>query len=174
MFEKEKYDAYLDEHISNVKKAYKILVDNKVFEKNPKTKEIIDEHDKSKYSKEEYDAYGEYFYGDKNEDEFNKAWLHHQHNNPHHWQYWVLKEDDSKDSIALMMPEEYVQEMICDWLSFSIKQGNLNEIHKWYNENKSKQILHKKTKELVEEYLEKIKGIDEFPEEAKKIFNLEE
>lgn len=168
MFDRKKYDKYLEEHINNVKKAYKILVNEGVFEEDEETKSIIDSHDKSKYSKEEYDAYGEYFYGDKDEEAFNKAWLHHQHNNPHHWQYWLLREDDSKDLVAIEMPEKYVKEMICDWLSFSIKSGDLQEIHKWYKDNKSKQVLHEKTRELVEDYLKKIKEI----EEVEKIFNL--
>src|SRR5438445_12020655 len=25
--------------------------------------------------------------------DFDRAWLHHQHFNPHHWQHWVLRED---------------------------------------------------------------------------------
>jgi hypothetical protein len=24
---------------------------------------------------------------------FSRAWLHHQHCNPHHWQYWILRND---------------------------------------------------------------------------------
>lgn len=168
MFDHSKYDKYLEEHIGNVKKAYEILVQEGVFEEDEEVQHLIDEHDKSKYDKEEYYAYGEYFYGDKDEEEFNKAWLHHQHHNPHHWQHWLLREDDNKELVALEMPKKYVKEMICDWLSFSIKSGDLQEIHKWYKENKKKQLLHEKTRELVEKYLEKIKEIEDIEE----IFNL--
>src|SRR5688572_29402107 len=35
---------------------------------------------------------------------FDKAWLHHQHRNPHHWQHWLLREDDG-DLKTLPMPE---------------------------------------------------------------------
>lgn len=168
MFDHRKYDEYLEEHIGNVKKAYDILVKEGVFEEDEEVQHLIDEHDKSKYDKEEYYSYGEYFYGDKDEEEFNKAWLHHQHHNPHHWQHWLLREDDNKELVALEMPKMYAKEMICDWLSFSIKSGDLQEIHKWYKENKKKQILHEKTRELVEKYLEKIKEIEDIEE----IFNL--
>lgn len=165
MFNPEDYNKYLTEHIGGVQQAYQLLIDNGVFDYIPQTQENIKNHDKSKYSDEEYDAYGEYFYGDKkdvahkDDIEFKYAWLHHQHNNPHHWQYWVLKEDDSRELEALEMPIEYVQEMICDWLSFSLKKGDLSEIEKWYKDNKPKQILHENTRKLVEEYLEKIKEI---------------
>ena len=151
----------MEEHINNVKRAYDLLVYSGVFDYNREIKESIDEHDLSKWGDEEYDAYGEYFYGDKDEEAFNKAWLHHQHFNPHHWQYWLLREDDGGKPIAIEMPLEYVQEMICDWLAFSIKNNDLKEIQKWYDENKKNQILHKKTKKLVEKYLEDIRKLSE-------------
>lgn len=83
--------------------------------------ENITMHDRSKYSDEEYIPYIEYFYGTKSkkiDTEFNYAWLHHIHNNPHHWQYWVLKHDDKPEE-ALEMPYEYIIEMFCDHWSFS-------------------------------------------------------
>lgn len=177
MFDKKKYDEYLEEHIGNVKKAYDLLVYSGVFDYSRATKDAIDEHDASKYDEEEYDAYGEYFYGDKkdvehkDDEDFQRAWLHHQHHNPHHWQYWLLREDDGGKPIALEMPLEYVQEMICDWLAFSIKNNNLKEIQKWYDENNKNQILHKKTKKLVEKYLEDIRKLSD-EKTIDEIFNI--
>ena len=55
------------------------------------------------------------------------------------------------------MPYEYVVEMICDWWSFSFKQGNLKEIFNWYENHKAKMILHENTRKLVEEILGRIK-----------------
>lgn len=165
MFNSEDYNRYLTEHIGNVQKAYQLMLDNNVFDFIPDAQENVRNHDKSKYSEEEYNAYGEYFYGDKKDvpheedDAFKKAWLHHLHNNPHHWQYWLLKEDDSTELEALEMPIIYVQEMICDWFSFSISKNDASAIQSWYAENKHNQILHPNTRALVEEYLEKIKGI---------------
>ena len=114
----------------------------------------------SKYSFFEYDAYDNYFYGtrtEKVESDFNYAWLHHIHNNPHHWQYWVLKHDDEPEE-ALEMPIQYVYEMICDWWAFSFKKGDLKEIFGWYDKHKG-MVLHPNTRKLVEDILDKIKKI---------------
>ena len=158
------YNAYLDEHVSNVTKGF-----NWLHEHIPDI--IYDEytgsvlcncHDNSKYSSIEYDAYDEYFYGNNRSskvvNDFNRAWLHHIHDNPHHWQHWVLVNDDpKKGSIALEMDRKYVIEMICDWWSFSWKTGNLYEIFDWYEKHKDYMILHKNTRKLVEDILNKIR-----------------
>ena len=158
----QKYDNYIKEHVNNIQKGFDWLKQN-----CPEVLEDLEEeiqyqviiHDDSKWSDEEYDAYDEYFYGaGKNENEFNYAWLHHIHNNPHHWQYWVLREDDG-NTLPLEMPYTYIVEMILDWWSFSWKQDSLEEIFNWYNTNKSKMILHENTKTTVEFILDKIKTI---------------
>lgn len=35
----------------------------------------------------------------KNEYRFNIAWLKHIHRNPHHWQYWILLNDNGKGNL---------------------------------------------------------------------------
>ena len=151
------YTEYIVAHRENVKKAYDWLKSHKIIKGNLE-KQIM-QHDASKYSDEEYDAYDKYFYGkektEKVESDFNYAWLHHIHENPHHWQYWVLKHDDEPEE-ALEMPENYVYEMICDWWSFSFKIDKLDEIFSWYNQHKG-MVLHANTRKLVEEILENIK-----------------
>ena len=151
------YTDYIITHRSNVKKAYNWLRENKIITKNLDVQ--IAMHDISKYGEEEYSAYDEYFYGEekteKVESDFNYAWLHHIHKNPHHWQYWVLKHDDEPEE-ALEMPENYVYEMICDWWSFSFKINKLDEIFSWYEKHKD-MVLHKNTRKLVEDILGKIK-----------------
>lgn len=154
------YSEYIIEHCENVRKAYDWLVDHKII-KNEYLMHII-HHDLSKWSNEEFDAYDKYFYGKSKtkevEEAFNFAWLHHIHANPHHWQHWVLINDDD-GTYALEMPEEYVIEMICDHWAFSHKSGNLYEIFDWYKSHKSNMILHKNTKKLYEDILDKIKTI---------------
>lgn len=163
-FDTSAYDKYLKEHIGNVQHAYMLLVDNGIFEQDDSIQNQIKNHDKSKYEPEEYNAYGEYFYGSKknvahkDDKDFKYAWLHHQHNNPHHWQHWLLKEDESEQLEALDMPDNYIQEMICDWMAFSIAKKDIRELFKWYENNKSKQILSVATKTKVEKYLDKIKA----------------
>jgi hypothetical protein len=153
-----KYSDYIVEHCSNVRKAYDWLVSHKIIK--DKYVDVISTHDVSKWSEEEYKAYDTYFYGKSKtqevNDNFNYAWLHHIHENPHHWQHWVLINDEDGTK-ALEMPEEYVVEMICDWWSFSHKSGNLEEIFDWYKSHKTNMIMHKNTKAMVENILDKIK-----------------
>lgn len=168
------YDQYLVEHRDNVRKSIDWISHNL-----PDIMSIHDYyynqigwyHDYSKDTAEEYDAYDQYFYGSRKtkdvEDNFNKAWLHHIHNNPHHWQHWVLINDDpSKGTVALIMPHRYVVEMICDWWSFSWANGNLYEIFDWYDSNKTHIQLHDITRDLVEEILGRMKSkLDELNED---------
>lgn len=158
------YDAYISEHKRNVKKSYDWLSENlpRITRACTRTSDI-DLHDSSKYWSSEYNAYDAYFYGEKTEkvkEEFNRAWLGHIHCNPHHWQYWVLINDDPKNGhVAIEMDYDYVIEMICDWWSFSWKTGNLYEIFDWYDKHKSYMILHENTRRIVEDILTKIREI---------------
>lgn len=151
------YTNYIIEHRDNVLKAYQWLVDHKIISNN--YQHNIATHDISKWSNEEYDAYDKYFYGKQGKttevkEAFNFAWLHHIHANPHHWQHWVLINDDD-GTHALEMPEEFVIEMFCDHASFSFKTGNLEEVSKWYKDHKFNMILHKNTRVMYEDILDK-------------------
>lgn len=162
------YNEYLNDHIRNVIRAFNWMRDNlpEVFDGVSVNMmgAQINAHDDSKWDDEEYQAYDNYFYGTKNKevkDAFYLAWLHHQHNNPHHWQHWLLQEDEGKLK-ALEMPKEYVIEMICDWWSFSWKKDKLTEIFDWYATNKPKMNLHQNTLQLVENILTKIRNKVEY------------
>lgn len=157
------YDIYLRDHIQGVKRAFDYMSDHGILQvigaDYDRCLELVNAHDSSKYGKEEYDAYDEYFYGKTRSDtvdNFNLAWLHHIHSNPHHWQYWLLKED-SGELKPLAMPVEYVVEMVCDWWSFSWKTGNLHEIFDWYTGHETKMVLNPMTKAVVTELLGMIK-----------------
>lgn len=157
------YTTYLTEHIANVQKAGKWLISH--FPDILSSEERIalatasTVHDGSKWSPDEYDAYDAYFYGGNKShkvvSDFNYAWLHHIHNNPHHWQHWILTHDDEPEEI-LEMPKKYAVEMIADWWSFSFKSGNLRDIFNWYEQHKEMK-LHPKTRKFVEDILERIK-----------------
>lgn len=160
------YDNYLNEHKENVRKSADWIRHNlsdllSGYENF--YQQIEWEHDRSKDDREEYNAYDNYFYGGRRtqsvEEDFNRAWLHHIHHNPHHWQYWVLINDEAKEGIiTLRIPYRYVIEMICDWWAFSWSKGNLYEIFDWYDKHKDYMKLHKDTRELVEEILGEIKA----------------
>ena len=174
------YDQYLTRHKFNVMAAF-------VFLKNNFPELITDEydyewqitlsHDGSKTKSDEYEAYDAYFYGGNRSfkvvQEFNKAWLLHIHRNEHHWQHWVLINDDpEEDVIAIEMPYNYVIEMICDWWSFSWGSADLSSIFKWYDERKNYIVFHDKTRALVENILLKIKNKLEADADEKKIESL--
>lgn len=157
------YNRYLEQHRFDVIKGFNWLKENLPdIVSDINTPDYLNYHDKSKFNRDEYDAYDMYFYGGNRSysvvQNFNLAWLKHIHRNPHHWQHWVLVNDDpDKGSIALDMPYNYIVEMICDWWSFSWKTGNLNEIFDWYDEHKSYMILSDNTRNTVERILGQIK-----------------
>jgi len=157
------YTEYLQEHRENVREAVTWIIDHKILDPNFNitcNQILCRLHDASKDTPEEYVAYDRYFYGERTElvkKEFDYAWLHHIHNNPHHWQYWTLMEDDSNVVKSLEMPYEYAIEMVCDWWSFSWKKGNLYEIFDWYDEHKKYIYLHPTTQVFVEQLLKGIR-----------------
>lgn len=160
------YNEYLSKHKYNVGRGFlwfamwlpDVIVDL------PSDKMISYLHDESKKTPEEYNAYDAYFYGSSKEDPavveaFDFAWLHHIHANPHHWQHWVLLNDDpGKGTTVLKMPYSYIIEMICDWWSFSWSSGDLFSIFTWYDEHKDYIKLHPETRVTVEDILDKMKN----------------
>ena len=157
------YDLYIKEHIENLKKGLEWMYEN-LSDKLINGKKMIEammnaeEHDRSKYDKEEYDAYDAYFYGPERTPEvveaFQKAWLHHQHNNPHHWQHWVLVNDEPNEGVkALEMSDEYIYEMIADWWTFSWRDGNLLEIVNWYLGHAPYMVMAPRTRIVVNDII---------------------
>jgi len=133
-------------------------------------------HDLSKFLPDEFFPYMNYFYGKKskehiqkegfckpkvtNDEKFDFAWLLHQKRNKHHWQWWVLPEDNGRTKV-LEMPYPYLQEMICDWIGAGKAQGFVSppndkyyETNIWYQHNKNRIILHEKSRARIERILE--------------------
>lgn len=164
------YDEYLRNHKANVAKGFEWIRENLpgLLKGSDAEWQITMAHDQSKSDPAEYDAYDRYFYGGNRSyavvQNFNLAWLHHIHNNPHHWQYWVLINDDPGEGMKILdMPYNYILEMICDWWAFSWAKENLHEIFKWYDEHKAYMKLSEKTRKTVEDILEQIKSKLEEP-----------
>lgn len=160
------YDDYLTQHRGNVARGFQWIRAN-IPEVLPEydsdlENQIIMRHDMSKYDAEEYNAYDEYFYG-KNKSyavvqNFKYAWLRHIHLNPHHWQYWVLINDEPNEGMVILdMPDNYIIEMICDWWAFSWNKGDLTEIFSWYDDHKNHMKLSERTRKKVEEMLTTIR-----------------
>lgn len=155
------YYRYLSNHINNVRRAW-LSIRNKLMNSEEYSyldfkyiDKHIDRHDESKYSSYEFIPYLNYFYpSDSNKtdlDEFNKAWLHHQHVNSHHWQYYTLIQDDGK-VVPTDMNVSDVIEMLCDWQSFSYDNPS-STAASWYNSKKDIMILSDKTRSHVERLL---------------------
>lgn len=127
-------------------------------------------HDLSKFHPREWFPYVDYFYGgewpeqhygdargwfgDKYtkgwvRDRFDAAWNHHQKRNPHHWQYWVLREDSGATK-ALDMPMRYRLEMLADWRGAGMAIKGKDETPEWYRKNRANMVLHPETRTWVE------------------------
>lgn len=122
-------------------------------------------HDLSKFSPTEWGPYVETFYGQKPSPRdatgaydpskiggaFDVAWLHHQHHNPHHWQWWILRGDHDAQKI-LPMSENCRKEMLADWYGAGRAQGK-PDTKAWYLANKDKMLLHHETRQWIENML---------------------
>ena len=131
-------------------------------------------HDLSKFIPHEMIPYARHFYGDnKNSsdtklekaegyfkdrsdpnDPFDFAWLRHQrkYSNRHHWQFWVLKEDNGS-IVVLEIPLNIRKEMICDWIGAGRAQGLKNNTKEWYLRNRANMVLGPETRKWVEREL---------------------
>ncbi len=129
------YLKYVVEHKKNVLKV--------CFKKGMIIHGIF--HDISKFHPIEFITYAKHFYGNENEKSnsgFEYGWLHHQRKNKHHWDYWV-----NGSGKPVIMPEKYINQMICDWEAMGLKFGDTPI--DFYNKNKAKINLH----EISREYL---------------------
>ena len=108
-------------------------------------------HDASKFLPDEFFAYARSFYGGLRAEvkpEFDAAWNHHQKRNKHHWQYWLLVNDE--DGVyPLPVPDVYRREMLADWRGAGRAYGN-PDTPGWYAKNRDKIILHPSTRQWVE------------------------
>jgi len=127
-------------------------------------------HDWSKFLPSEWLPYADYFYGkgkkgikeDKdeisyyktentNDFSFNFAWLLHQKRNKHHWQWWILQEDNG-GKVVFPMPLKYRKEMLADWKGTGRAQGAPNT-SAWYRNNRHKMLLDEQTRQWIEKAL---------------------
>lgn len=126
-------------------------------------------HDNSKFRPSEWLPYARYFYEpdgskktrrdstgyykptDTGDAAFDFAWLLHQKRNKHHWQWWVLPEDEGGLKV-LPMPDRYRREMLADWRGAGRAQGTPDTL-KWYRTNRHKMSLHPETQGWIEQQL---------------------
>ena len=125
-------------------------------------------HDLSKLLPSEFGPYARHFYGpnakqwrdktgyykptDTGDAAFDFAWLLHQKRNQHHWQWWILPEDEGGVKI-MEMSEIARMEMVCDWEGAGLAQGK-PDIAAWWRTNNHKMQLAPATRAWLSEYME--------------------
>jgi len=141
-------------------------------------------HDLSKFSPTEFFASARNFQGNRSPIDAEKekygyslAWQHHKGHNPHHWEYWIDEIGTYKNK-PIMIPKEYVIEMLCDWLGAGIVYSNIkvdynkpySEPLEYFKKYENERIFHPITKKVIMYYLNYISdnGINEFCKEVRR------
>jgi hypothetical protein len=93
-------------------------------------------HDLSKFRPDEWGPYSEYYYGEypQSHDEIQRGlppqnvviryWdanRRHFNRNSHHWQHWILFQEDAVKAMPIPLP--VLKEMLADWYSFAVCHG---------------------------------------------------
>lgn len=158
----EKYKEYLTGHIGNVAKALEVLATLDipyVTEHIDELREIVKEHDASKYEEPEWSAYLHHFYPTNDEEammeeEFENACRHHIRANKHHWNYWCDEDNNLIEDIDEEEYKLYTIERICDWLSMAAQHDE--EPTEYWNANKDYIVQPDYARELCDEIFPKI------------------
>ena len=157
-----KYKEYLTGHISNVAKALEVLATLDipyVTEHIEELREIVKEHDASKYEEPEWSAYLHHFYPTNDEEammeeEFENACKHHIRANKHHWNYWCDEDNNLIEDIDEEEYKLYTIERICDWLSMAAQHDEGPT--EYWNANKDYIVQPDYARELCDEIFPKI------------------
>ena len=161
----EEYKKYIDNHIKNVAKSYNNFIQNDwlnnphnrdIKELLPALRERIINHDASKYSDAEFEAFRAYFYPVNDEEkeeareEFEIATEHHYKVNEHHPEHWKDEEGKPVD-----MPLLAILELICDWDAMSCNAGGSSSLDFWKNTKESRwsKVMTQNTIDTVERLL---------------------
>ena len=154
------YKTYIDEHVRNVRLVWEKvdpLLKGEYFIDDcywHSINDLIQEHDKSKYDSYEFEEYRKMFYPADGEvkdiDSFNKAWNHHQKNNPHHLEYWCLV-CLNEEIKTLDMPFPYIFEMLADWTAMSMKFNDTPS--GFYALKGASMVLSDLTRKIIEAWL---------------------
>ena len=157
------YKKYIDDHVKHVTIAYNNLISNEWIN-NPRNvefkkvlkelREKIKNHDASKYSDEEFEAYRAKFYPvdrenqDYVDENFEEAMKHHYANNDHHPEHWIDENGNPTD-----MPLICILELICDWEAMSKVGDSSADFWKKTKETRWKNIMTAKTIDTIDKLM---------------------
>lgn len=113
-------------------------------------------HDWTKFLPSEWFPYVAHFYGGRDVKrphglgiaDFDQAWLLHLHRHDHHWQHWILRNDDGSMNV-LEMPEASAREMVADWYGAGYAIHGCDDLANWFRQNVGKMVLHDSTAGFV-------------------------
>ena len=129
-------------------------------------------HDLSKYSPTEFLPGIKYYTGQRSPNEgeraengYSLAWIHHKGRNKHHFEYWTDYNPVSKLVEPVEMPVNYVAEMFCD----RVAAGKIYNGDKYTDDSpldyfmkaKHRRVIHPKTSDLLESLLVMLKDYGE-------------
>jgi hypothetical protein len=106
-------------------------------------------HDLSKFSPAEFIPYAKYWEGGARDGQgkvnFDRAFLHHLHHNPHHYEHWILH------GTPVPMPDKYIVEMIADWGGAGMAYSGRFDLKEWLEKHwgRVSSQLHPQTREKV-------------------------
>ena len=121
-------------------------------------------HDLSKYSPTEFLPGARYYTGkrspnegEREENGYSLAWIHHKGRNKHHFEYWTDYSTVSKLMEPVEMPVKYVAEMFCD----RVAAGKIYNGNKYTDQSpleyflraKDRRVINSVTSDLLEEWL---------------------
>jgi hypothetical protein len=155
------YCDYVEEHLLNIEKSWKTLqtvcsdmsfmYDDYLYWS---IDGMIQNHDVSKMSHEEFIPYQQNFFpvGEKDPYLFGLAWQHHLEHNPHHWEKWTTTPE--------RMPNEQYAHCVCmiiDWMAMGLKFGDTAE--KYYAANRHKIELPEWAERFIGEIFERLRNV---------------
>lgn len=156
------YCDYVEDHLLNVEKSWQtmqaackdmnFIYDDFLFWT---IDAMVQSHDISKMSAEEFIPYQRNFYpvGEKDPSAFGLAWQHHLEFNPHHWENWT--------NIKEKHPNEQACHCVCmviDWMAMGLKFGDTAE--KYYEANRHKIELPEWAEKFIREIFEHLRVSD--------------
>ena len=147
-----KYIETLEDHIKYVREAGKTIGVNE-------DQSAI--HDDSKWTEAEFPGYAMHFQGGGAPEEFSRAWLHHIHKNPHHWQHWIFPDGHTPkgstvENGAVEMPYHFVLEMVADWMGSEMTNKGRWDMSAWLIKNIPKIRVHSKTAKPLRSILDSL------------------
>ena len=159
------YKEYIDTHKKNIMKIFKVYGKDLCTRLKVNYKDLeerLEDHDASKYSKEEFEGFRAYYYPTLEEatdienrgfrkKQYDAAWLHHLRNNAHHPEFW-MSVDDNNEIYFTPMDHIHVAEMLIDWAAIGIFFKKT--AYEYWFDNIHSKPLHQSTRDLVDEVID--------------------